>query len=45
MKYYKTEIGNDYIIDGIFALIELGGLKLTAWESLEELEFWVDSQY
>ena len=45
MKYYKTENGNQYAIDGVFAFIKLGGLKLTAWESLEELESWVDSQY
>ena len=45
MNHYYTENGNRYIIDGIFAFIQIGGLRLTAWESLEELESWVDSQY
>lgn len=45
MNHYYTENGNQYIIDGIFAFIQIGGLRLTAWESLEELESWVDSQY
>jgi hypothetical protein len=44
MKHYKTEQGNTYIIDGIFAFIKFGGERLTYWESLEELETWVDCQ-
>ena len=45
MKNYKTQQGNHYYIDGIFAFINLGGNRLTFWESLEELESWVDAQY
>jgi hypothetical protein len=45
MTYNHTENGNQYIIDGIFAFTKLGGLRLTAWESQDELEAWVDSQY
>jgi hypothetical protein len=45
MNLNKTKQGNPYWIDGIFAFIEIGALKLTCWESVEELEDWIDSQY
>ena len=45
MHAHKTTQGNEYWIDGIFAFIEIGALKLTCWESIEELENWVDLQY
>ena len=45
MKTYKTAQGNHYYIDGVFAFISIGGTRLTLWESLEELENWVDAQY
>ena len=44
MNHYTTENGNGYWIDGVFAFIEVGGTRLTCWESLEELENWVDNQ-
>ncbi len=45
MNHYETEQGNPYYIDGVFAFITIGAERLTYWESKEELEDWVDSQY
>lgn len=45
MKTYQTESGNQYYIDGIFAFINISGIRLTYWEDLQELENWIDSQY
>ena len=45
MNNYETQQGNPYYIDGIFAFITIGAARLTCWESKEELENWVDSQY
>jgi len=44
MKNYKTENGNTYYIDGVFAFIGIGSPKLTHWDDLDELESWVDAQ-
>lgn len=45
MNNYKTEQGNTYYIDGVFAFVSIGATRLTYWESKEELENWIDSQY
>ena len=44
MYNYTTENGNGYWVDGVFAFIEIGGDRLTCWESSEELERWVDGK-
>jgi len=45
MNNYETKQGNPYYIDGVFAFITIGAARLAYWESEEELENWVDSQY
>jgi len=45
MKHCTTGKGNGYWVEGVFAFIDIGGKRLTFWESLEDLEEWVDSQY
>ena len=44
MTLHTTEQGNTFWIDGVFAFVRIGGQRLTAWEDIEELESWIDSQ-